>query len=391
MTAHIWDGGLARATHQEYDGDGGNDRFTIGDESTSLHYHAAHVTGTIIAFGVDVEAKGMAPYANAVGYDWNNDEPEAVQAATNGMLVSNHSYGFLNSRVPQYYFGSYISKSRNWDQIMFDAPYYLMVVAAGNDNTSNLNPNQGVGFDKLTGHAISKNNLVVANAEDAIVDSNGNLVSVTINSSSSQGPTDDFRIKPDITGNGTQVYSTYEFSDTAYNSISGTSMASPNVSGSLLLLQEYYNSLQGSFMRAATLKGLALHTADDAGVNGPDATFGWGLLNSKRAAEVIRDKGNESKIEELTLNSGQVYTITVDSDGINPLIASISWTDRAGIANTGTINLSNPVLVNDLDIRVTKNSATFYPYKLTSAVSSSKKDNNVDPFERIDVNYASGS
>ena len=80
-------------------------------------------------------------------------------------------------------------------------------------------------------------------------------------------------------------------------------------------------------MLAATLKGLALHTADDAGASGPDAVFGWGLMNSKRAAQAISDNGTGSKIEELTLNSGQSYTITVDSDGNNPLLASISWTD----------------------------------------------------------------
>lgn len=32
-------------------------------------------------------------------------------------------------------------------------------------------------------------------------------------------------------------------------------------------------------MKAATLKGLACHTADDAGTVGPD--HGWGLLNAK--------------------------------------------------------------------------------------------------------------
>ena len=130
--------------------------------------------------------------------------------------------------------------------------------------------------------------MIVANAQDANIDpSSGNLNSVNINSSSSQGPTDDLRIKPDITGNGTNVYSTYEDFDSHYASISGTSMASPNVMGSLLLLQQYYNEVNGSFMRAATLKGLALHTADDAGSNGPDAVFGWGLMNSKKQRKLL--------------------------------------------------------------------------------------------------------
>ena len=44
MTAHVWDAGIARITHQEYDGSGGSNRYSVGDGTTSLHFHAAHVT-----------------------------------------------------------------------------------------------------------------------------------------------------------------------------------------------------------------------------------------------------------------------------------------------------------------------------------------------------------
>ncbi|WP_157494063.1 GEVED domain-containing protein [Fulvivirga imtechensis] len=398
MTAHVWDGGPTRPTHQEFDGAGGNNRVTINDGVTALNgnsFHAQHVTGTIVASGVQAAAKGMAPHARALTHDWNNDLAEATTEAANGMLLSNHSYGYRASLIPDWYFGAYIAESRDWDNLMYNSPYYLMVVAAGNDgndNSSNGNPlNGNSSFDKLSGHATSKNNMVVANAQDANVNNDGSLNSVSINSSSSEGPTDDLRIKPDITGNGTSVYSTYDNSDAAYNSITGTSMASPNVTGTLLLLQQHHNNITGNYMRAATLKGLALHTADDAGISGPDAVYGWGLLNAKAAAQAITDNGGASKIEELTLNTGQSYTITVDSDGSSPLLASISWTDPAGTANTGTANLTTPVLVNDLDIRVSQGSSTYMPYRLTGVNSNGTGDNNVDPFERINVNSASGS
>jgi len=392
MKAHVWDGGLARKTHQEYDGAGGNNRFSIGDGTTSTHYHSGHVTGTIIASGVQANAKGMAPKARAVGYDWNSDESEATTAATNGMLISNHSYGYRSDGIPDQWFGAYRDDAHDWDAIMYNAPYYLMVVAAGNDgndNSSNGAPLDGnSSYDKLSGHATAKNNMVVANAQDASIDANGNLNSVSINSSSSEGPTDDYRIKPDITGNGTSVYSTYVSSDTAYNSITGTSMASPNVAGTLLLLQQHYNNLNNSFMRAATLKGLALHTADDAGPSGPDAVYGWGLLNAKAAAEAITNNGTQSLISELTLSPGQTYTTTVTAAGAANLIASISWTDPAGVENSGT-NSHTPALVNDLDIRVS-NGTTYYPYKLTSITTNAKADNTVDPYEKVNIANASG-
>lgn len=404
LTAHVWDGGHARVSHQEYDGAGGTNRVTLMDTSseggTILNFHAAHVTGTIMSSGVVANAKGMAPNAKVNGYMWNNDVSEATSAAANGMLVSNHSYGYQSINpntgamvLPSYYPGAYITDSRAWDQVMYNAPYYLMVVAAGNDGQYPIttSPLDGMtGYDKLTGHATSKNNLVIANANDANVDNNGNLISVTIANSSSQGPTDDYRIKPDIAGNGVGVYSTYQNSDTAYNSITGTSMASPNVTGTLLLLQEHAKNVTGNFYRAATIKGLALHTADDAGVAGPDAVFGWGLLNAKKAAETITNNGSTSIVQESTLTAGQTITMQVNSNGTSPLFASISWTDPAGTATT-SLNNTTPRLVNDLDIRVTQGSTTHMPWRLTGVTTNGKGDNIRDPFERVEVASASGT
>lgn len=397
MTAYVWDAGHARESHQEYHGAGGNDRITNMDISEEggldLDSHAAHVVGTIGASGFQPQAKGMAPHSKVKAYKWNNDLSEAASAAANGMLVSNHSYGNVSENLDSNYFGAYMYSSRSWDDLMFNASYFLMVKAAGNDGNKLFYNTQPLmsGYDILSGASTSKNNLVVAAANDANIDSNGNLISVTIGSFSSPGPTDDLRIKPDIAGNGVGVYSTYETSNDDYASIQGTSMASPNVTGSLLLLQQHYNNVNDSFMRAATLKGLALHTADDAGPTGPDAVWGWGLLNAKKAAETITQNGTESLIHEMVLLQGQTITMEVDSDGLNDLIASISWTDRAGNVNT-QLNSPTPILVNDLDIRVSKNETTHYPWRLTSASTNSNEgDNSVDPFERIEIEDASGT
>ena len=98
-----------------------------------------------------------------------------------------------------------------------------MVVAAGNegnDDTVNLDPLSGENsYDKLTGHSTSKNNLVIANGIDADINEDGTLSSVEINTGSSEGPTDDFRVKPDLMGNGTGLYSTYETTDSAYSQL----------------------------------------------------------------------------------------------------------------------------------------------------------------------------
>lgn len=397
MSAHVWDGGHPRVTHMEYKDANGNERVHVRDAEPGAHtlnFHAAHVVGTVGAAGFNGQAKGMAPEATVNAYDWNSDAGEASAATLEGMLVSNHSYGLRLSSVPDWMFGAYTGTSRQWDNIAYYAPYYLTVTSAGNDgrSTSANGSPLAPGYDILSAMATAKNTLVVANANDANVDNNGNLISVSLDGTSSPGPTDDFRIKPDITGNGVGVFSTLETSNASYGSLSGTSMSSPNVTGSLLLLQQHYEDLNGRFMRAATLKGLALHTADDAGPNGPDAKWGWGLLNAKRAAETITENGVGTLIEELVLVDGQTITFEVTADGINDLIASISWTDLPGEAVYNITNSDIPVLVNDLDIRVTKNNDTFYPWRLTSPTTNSKDgDNKVDPFERVDVANASGT
>ncbi|PAM95531.1 hypothetical protein B4N84_09700 [Flavobacterium sp. IR1] len=410
MTAYVWDGGPTLPTHNEFGGRVTiSDGITFIDTSINNSQHANHVTGTIVAAGAVPQAKGMAFQGNAKTHDWNTDLSEATTAATNGMLLSNHSYGWgiRNASgavvMAPWRFGAYETIARQWDQLMYDAPYYLMVKSAGNDgtdNTANTSPLGGfASYDKLTGNATAKNNLVIANAQDAIISSTGALSSVLIHSSSSQGPTDDLRIKPDLTGNGSGLYSTATLTatptlltNTSYGSATGTSMAAPNVTGTLLLLQQHYKNKTGFFMRAATLKGLALHTADDAGAVGPDAIFGWGLLNAKFAAETITKKGTLAIIDENTLNSGSSYSFSVTSDGINPLIASISWTDPAGAAYSGsTPNVATAKLVNDLDIRVTNSAGINFPYRLLSATTNGLGDNTKDPYEKIRIVGAAGN
>lgn len=399
MTVHVWDGGPASNTHEDLIGRiSTNDGSSIGGNSN----HALHVSGTISGQGLGTvngkNSKGMAPQSVVLSHDWNNDISEAVNAAMNGMLLSNHSYGNLMSSVPDWYFGAYAYQALEWDELMSNAPYYLMVTSAGNDGNSNFENQepleQNPYYDKLNGNTISKNNLVVANAQDALVRPNGIVMEAVINSSSSEGPTDDLRIKPDLTGNGSGLLSAYG-SDTSYASLSGTSMSSPNVCGSLLLLQQLSNEHNNHFFRAATLKGLALHTADDIASSGPDAITGWGLMNTKLAAETILNNGLSSWISEERLEQGESFSITVQSDGTSPLMASISWTDPTGgyVNTSATPNNGTPVLVNDLDLRIVQAGVSKNPWKLTSATTNTNADgtdNNTDPFERVDIDLASG-
>jgi hypothetical protein len=131
------------------------------------------------------------------------------------------------------------------------------------------------------------------------------------------------------------------------------------------------------------LKGLALHTANDSGPTGPDATFGWGLLNAKRAAEVVTGRGTTSILLETSISQGASFKTKFKAKGI--VQVSISWTDPPGTAVAeSVINSTTPVLINDLDLRVTRQGSSLMPWKLISHSTNARGDNNVDPFERID-------
>ena len=400
ITLREWDAGGVLDTHQEF----GN-RVTQVDSPGSTHYHATHVAGTMIASGVQSQAKGMAFEADLRAFDWNSDDSEMASEAADGALISNHSYGFIRgwygdtwygdpsiSTEEDYKFGFYDYYTQQWDQIAYNAPYYLICKSAGNDRDDcgdGSYPCDGApdGYDCIGQQGIAKNILTIA----AVYDVNGGYSgpsSVDMTTFSSWGPADDGRIKPDISANGISLYSTMNNGNSAYDWLSGTSMSSPSVAGSLALLQEHYDELNGNYMYAATLKALIIHTADEAGsADGPDYEFGWGLMNTASAAQLISDDQNTDLINELSLADGNVYTRDVVATGTEPLKATIVWTDPPGTPVSAQLDPPDPMLVNDLDLSISNGSTTYYPWKLDrdnpSDPSTNSGENDVDNVEVV--------
>ncbi|MEN9323039.1 MAG: hypothetical protein RL699_819 [Bacteroidota bacterium] len=390
MTIGVWDGGKVRSTHQLLTG-----RVTQVDNPTSVSDHATHVSGTMMGNATASPAsKGMASQANLRAYDWTTDTYEVTQAAANALLVSNHSYGSDPVTVPVYKWGKYDADAKAFDNIMYNAPYYLFVNSAGNSRNSGYNSAKN-GYDLLSGKSTSKNGIIVAAVNQ--VSNYTSASSVTMSSFSSWGPTDDGRVKPDICGKGVNVRSCTSTSDSSYSSYSGTSMSSPNVAGTLLLLQQHFKNVKGGFMRSATLRGLAIHTADEAGsATGPDYKFGWGLLNAERAAVLISNDNVDSMIKENTLNQGSSYTFNFEpNDATKAISGTVCWTDPTGtIINNSIEDFFAPALVNDLDFRIAKAGTTNFPWKLNPAqvtAAATKGDNTVDNVEKIEVAAGSGT
>lgn len=390
-----WDAGSALTTHQEYGGR------VINVDGAASHYHSTHVAGTIMASGVVASAKGMAYQANLRSRDWNNDVSEMATEAANGSLMSCHSYGYTRgwyggvwygnpaiSTQEDYLFGFYDGYTQQWDQVARNAPYYLICKSAGNDrgDSGSGYPADGP-YDCIGQQGVAKNILTVGAVED-IPGGYTNPSSVVMSSFSSWGPADDGRIKPDIVANGVGLYSTYNSSNTSYQSLSGTSMSTPSVTGSLALLQQHRQSLTGSYMTAATLKALVIHTADEAGPStGPDYMFGWGLMNTKNAALKISNDQTIDVISEQTLSNGETYTREVVAIGTEPLKVTIVWTDVPGTPPSAQLDPITPMLVNDLDLKLTRAGNTYYPWKLNrdspSGAATNITENNIDNVEVV--------
>jgi len=427
MVLGEWDAGGVRTSHQEFGG-------RVATSEGALHRHSTHVAGTMIAAGVQPNARGMAYGAILKAYDWNNDLTEMTAQAEAGLRVSNHSYGFVTgweynyrgdglwawfgdtgvSQVEDYKFGYYSTESRDWDAVAYNSPYLLIVKSAGNDRNDGpggpvkhwiwngswdtvvaaRNKDGNSGYDCIDGAAVSKNPLVVG----AVADLPGGYSTpsgVVMSSFSAWGPTDDGRIKPDVVANGVGLYSTFEGSNTAYGTYSGTSMAAPSVAGSVGLLLEHEQNLHpGDSLRASTLKAIIINTADEAGTDpGPDYRFGWGLMNTRKAADLMTldtVDGAGSHVSELTLANGDTLLVDIASSGMEPLKATICWADP-GIG-TAPVSLDPPniMLKNDLDLRLIRksNGTVSSPWTLnpgSPSAAAGTGDNIRDNVEQVFV------
>jgi hypothetical protein len=422
----IWDGGLPRLSHVEFGG-----RIRQKDQNTVLSDHATHLSGTMAAAGVNPQVRGMAFGAKLDVWDYTDDLVEMAKEASK-ILISNHAYGpvvgwvFNQSRpgndpklkwewwgntnistTEDYRFGFYDDKAQDLDRLAYNSPFYLIVKSADNKHaetgppigtpyflkntaqTSILDRNRNDGYDVIPAEANAKNILTIGGASISI--QNNQISDFKVADFSGWGPTDDGRIKPDLLGVGSNIISSISSANNAYATMSGTSTACANVSGSLILLQELFYRRQGYFLRSATLKGLALHTATKPmGRTGPSYEYGWGLLNAEKAAQVLLNTGNKHLIWESTLRQNETYQQKIIALGNEPLFVTVCWTDPEGVAtrvSTQTVDDPSAKLINDLDIRLIDDSGnTWFPWVLDPANPSKAAavgDNTKDNVEQV--------
>ena len=226
VTVLVYDAGTARATHQDFGG-----RLTVRDAS-GLIAHATHVSGTIGGSGVASGGtfKGMAPGVTLQSYGFQYDgtgiflytNPGDLQADYNqainsfGADLANNSIG-TNTETNGFdcaIQGDYGVTDQLIDSIVrgsLGTPFRI-VWADGNER-------QGVRCD-IEGFSSFYSTAPPATAKNHITVGALNSNDDTMTTFSSWGPTDDGRMKPDVSSAGCQsdadggVTSCYSGSDT---------------------------------------------------------------------------------------------------------------------------------------------------------------------------------
>ncbi len=303
--------------------------------------HGDHVAGTIMGAGnLDPDARGMADGVHLLVYNSSNLNYNIIPTLYNNdsMVITSKSYGDGCNN-------GYTNLARQLDQQVRQMPSLSHVFSAGNSGTLDCGYGAGPGWGNITGgHKSGKNVYAVGNLSKYDI----------INNSSSRGPSEDGRIKPDICAVGTNVSSTLPNNN--YGTKTGTSMACPGVAGTLAQLYEAYRNDFGTNPHSALIKASVLNGAEDLGNTGPDYTYGWGRINAKRSYEIIHN--NQFFYD--SISQGQIKNHSINLPvGVKELKVMVYWNDYEATTSSAT------ALVNDVDMKIIDpTSSVFLPWLL---------------------------
>ena len=308
--------------------------------------------------------------------------PIFEQAYKQGARIHSNSWGDRQGTPPPLPppTANYSSSARDVDAFVWSHPDSLMVFNTGNFGGTGQPPQSS-----LSSPGSAKNTLQVGGTRYYGGDDH-TLATFTL-----YGPTRDGRIKPDVVGPAKVLSSDPDLtSDGAVcraTDTTGTSWAAPTIAGAAALVRQYYtegfypsgvastaNRLTPS---AALLKASIISAARRAIYrieNGsrvptkpvPSYEQGWGF---PVLDDVLYFPGDARRLRVIDvplaagLTQGQSTTLRLDVKAGAPFKAVLVWTDPPGVPRG--VSDPTPELVNDLDLRVTTPSLTYYGNGIT--------------------------
>jgi serine protease AprX len=247
--------------------------------------HGTHVAGTIAGDGggSNPAGRGVAPGAGLVGVkvldSHGNGYSSDVAAGIEWVIANKDTYGIdaINLSLGSEACDNDVHVDSQAVNLAY-AQGLLVSVAAGND---------GPGTCTIDSPGDAKDALTVGAMADLGADG------FRLADFSSRGPTFDGRIKPDITAPGLDIASTYPITSanpSGYKVLSGTSMATPFVTGvALLMLDADPTFVNDDVKDAITSTAVDWGRGGDETVGGsigPDIDYGAGRLDAYQALRV---------------------------------------------------------------------------------------------------------
>lgn len=252
--------------------------------------HGTHVAGIIVGNGFSSKGRymGVAPKANVLGIkaldESGGGSTSDIIAAISYIVETKDKY---NTKIINLSLGTPANNSCDKDPLckavdMAVKAGLIVITAAGNSG-----PKEGT----ILSPGISKNVITVGAVDDKrTIDPSDD----TIAPFSSRGPTIEGLIKPDIVAPGVNIKSLSNTKLDDYSSLSGTSMATPLVSGSVALLLNKYGNLSPQ-----EVKDKIMSSCID--LKEAKKNQGAGMLNLKKLFE---ENTRKSKRDKTQVKSG---------------------------------------------------------------------------------------